>query len=103
MAAAFNRAIAGVAGPQYGYITRAQLPAIGLSRRAIHYRVEVGHLIPVHAGVYAVGHVNVTPVARASAAVLACGKGGVLSHVSSASLWEFIKYWDMPCEVTVVS
>src|SRR3984885_14439838 len=103
MAAAFNRAIAAVAGPQYGYITRARLLAIGLSRPAIHCRVEVGHLIPVHAGVYAVGHVNVTPVARASAAVLACGKGGVLSHGSAASLWGFNKYWDMPFEVTVAT
>ena len=103
MAAAFNRAIAAVAGPQYGYITRAQLLAIGLSRRAIHYRVEVGQLIPVHAGVYGVGHVNVTPVARASAAVLACGKGGVLSHGSAATLWGFNKYWDMPFEVTVAT
>jgi hypothetical protein len=74
-----------------------------LSRRAIQYRAEVGQLIPVHAGVYAVGHVNVTPVARASAAVLACGDDALLSHGSAATLWGFNKYWDMPYEVTVAT
>jgi hypothetical protein len=54
----------------------------------------------VYRGVYAVGHVNSTPLARATAAVLACGERAVLSHGSAATLWGFNKYWDMPFEVT---
>lgn len=103
MAEQLERVIAAVAAEQYGYITRTQLLAIGLSPRAIQYRVEIGQLISVHAGVYAVGHVNKSPVARACAAVLACGTGAVLSHDSAVSLWGFSKYWSMRYEVTVAS
>jgi Transcriptional regulator, AbiEi antitoxin/AbiEi antitoxin C-terminal domain len=99
MADTFDRLIAAVAGKQYGYIMREQLLAIGLGRRAIQYRIETGRLIPVYPGVYAVGHVNSTPVARAFAAVLACGKGAVLGYGSAATLWGFNKYWDAPFEV----
>ncbi len=44
-----------------------------------------------------------TPLARAQAAVLACGERAVLSHSSAASLWGFDKRWDGPFEVTVPS
>lgn len=100
MAEAVDRLIAAVAAEQCGYVTREQLLAIGLNASAIRYRIEIGRLIPVYAGVYAVGHVNSTPVARAFAAVLACGKGAALSHGSAATLWGFNKYWDTPWEVT---
>src|SRR5690349_7590090 len=96
-------AIALIAGRQHGYITRAQLLAIGLGVGAIKYRVELGRLIPVYAGVYAVGYVRRTPEARACAAVLACGEKAALSHGSAASLWGFAKHWDEPFEVTAPS
>jgi hypothetical protein len=96
---ALDKAIAVLAGNQHGYITRAQLLAIGLGARAIRYRVAKRQLIRVHAGVYAVGYLNATPVARAHAAVLACGPRALLSHGSAASLWQFFKHWDMPFEV----
>ena len=79
----------------------AQLLAVGLKPADIKYRVALGRLIRVHSGVYAVGHVNRTPVARAMAAVLACGAEAVLSHGSAAALWGFNKYWDTPFETTV--
>ena len=98
-----EKAIAAVAGRQYGYITRAQLLALGMGERAIEYRIRTGRLIPVHAGVYAVGHLPVTPIAPAFAAVLACGKGALLSHGSGGTLWGYNKHWDRPFEVTVQS
>jgi very-short-patch-repair endonuclease len=101
MADAFDRAIALIAGRQWGYITRAQLLAVGLSPSDIKYRVAIGRLIPLHAGVYAVGYVNRTPVARACAVVLACGDRAALSYGSAATLWGFNHYWDEPFEVTV--
>jgi hypothetical protein len=94
-----ERAIAALAGRQHGYVARRQLLKLGLGRRAIEYRVAVGWLIPVYAGVYAVGHVNATPVARAAAAVLACGDGAVLGYGSAATLWGFNKRWTRPYEV----
>ncbi|MGZ6725550.1 MAG: DUF559 domain-containing protein [Solirubrobacteraceae bacterium] len=42
-----------------------------------------------------------TPLARASAAVLAGGATAVLSHASAMTLWGFFKRWVMPCEITV--
>jgi Transcriptional regulator, AbiEi antitoxin len=88
-------------GRQWGYVTREQLLALGLTASAIRHLLTTGRLIPVHAGVYAVGHLPVGPVARAFAAVLACGPGALLSHGSAATLWGFNKYWDTPLEVTV--
>lgn len=96
-------AIALIAGRQHGYITRAQLLAVGLGRHAIAYRVEIRRLIQVYAGVYAVGYVRRTPEARACAAVLACGEKAMLSHGSAASLWGFDKHWAAPFEVIAPS
>ncbi len=103
MAEAFDTLIAVLAGKQHGYVTRAQLLALGMGAYAINYRIRIRRLIPVYAGVYAVGYVQRTPVARAHAAVLACGEKAALSHASAASLWEFYKHWDMPFEVTAPS
>lgn len=103
MAETFDRLIATLAAKQFGYVTRAQLYGLGLPRRAIEFRIQVGRLIPVYRGVYAVGYVNRTPVAQAAAAVLACGEKAVLSHGSAASLWGFAKHWDEPFEVTAPS
>jgi hypothetical protein len=103
MVDAVERAIATLAARQHGYITRSQLLATGLGRAAIDYRIETGRLIPVYAGVYAVGYVRRTPIERAAAAVLACGEKAALSHGSAASLWGFAKHWDEPFEVTAPS
>jgi hypothetical protein len=74
-----------------------------MGAEAITYRVRVGRLIPVYAGVYAVGHVPGSPVDRAVGALLACGPGAALSHGSAASLWGIFKQWSMPFEVTARS
>lgn len=92
--------IAALAGRQRGYITRAQLLAAGLSSGEITYRIKLGRLIPVYAGVYAVGHLPTLPQDRAVGALLACGKGAVLSHGSAAALWGVFRRWDVPFEVT---
>jgi hypothetical protein len=89
-----------VAARQYGHVTRAQLLELGLAKRTISHRVATGKLIVVHAGVYAVDYPRREPVARACAAVLACGDGAVLSRSSAASLWGMSKRWEFPIEVT---
>jgi len=100
---ALDAAIAAVAVRQYGYVTRQQLLGIGLGPAAIAYRQRVGRLHRVYAGVYALGAVPTVPVARAAAAVLACGAGAALSHVSALCLWGWHKPWDVPFEVTAPS
>lgn len=104
MAEPFDKLIAAVARTQHGYVTRSQLVAHGLGGGAIEYRVKIGRLIPVYAGVYAVGHVPLGLEASAHAAVLACGAGAVLSHDSAAGLWKYLKHWTPPpYEVTARS
>jgi hypothetical protein len=98
-----DKPIAAQARKQHGYVTRCQLLAIGLKPEAIKYRVKLGSLIPVYAGVYAVGHLPLGMEARAHAAVVACGSGAVLSHGSAAALWKYAKDWSMPFEVTAKS
>lgn len=95
-----DRALAALAHRQRGYVTRRQLLKLGLRSDAIVYRVSLGRLIPVYAGVYAVGHVPTSPIDHAAAAVLACGPAAALSHASGATLWGFAERWRTPFEVT---
>lgn len=95
-----DRRVGALARRQQGHVTRAQLLALGMTRHEIAYRLEVGWLIRVYAGVYAVGHLPVDPVAGYAAAVLACGPNAVLSHHTAAALWGFRKPKPGPIEVT---
>lgn len=80
-----------LAGRQHGVVAYGQLRRLGLSARAIEYRLRTGRLHRLHKGVYAVGHAAVTAEGRAFAAVLACGPGAVLSHWSAAWLWGLLR------------
>jgi very-short-patch-repair endonuclease len=68
-------------------LSAAQLYALGFSKDWVRVRVETGWLLPLHRGVYAVGHRRLTRRGHWIAAVLACGDGAVLSHCSAAALW----------------
>jgi hypothetical protein len=72
---------------QHGVVKRADLLALGLSRRGIEHRVTSGRLHLISSGIYAVGRRELTPHGRWMAAVLACGDDAVLSHRSAAELW----------------
>jgi hypothetical protein len=85
---------------QYGHITRAQLLELGFGRGAIAARLANGSFVAVFAGVYAVAPRRDDPIARAAAAVLACGPTAVLSHSSAATLWGMTERWTVPIEVT---
>src|SRR5437588_2802942 len=98
-----EKAIATTAAQQHGHVTRQQLLSLGLGEKAVTYRVRSGRLHRIHPGIYAVGHRRLHPLDRSHAAVLACGPGAVLSHVSAASLWGFFKRWEEPFEVTVAA
>jgi hypothetical protein len=50
-------------------------------------RRQAGLLIPLHQGVYSLGHRRLSRQGRWTAAVLACGPGAVLSHSSAGHHW----------------
>lgn len=84
----WDRAVAVLAAGQHGLVQRRQLLALGLSAGAIEHRVRAGRLHPVHRGVYALGHPNLSREGRWLPGVLAAGPDAVLSHRSAADLWE---------------
>jgi very-short-patch-repair endonuclease len=84
-------------------VTTAQLVEAGLSRAAISKRVRAGRLHRLHQGVYAVGHRDPRPESCWMAAVLACGRGAVLSHMAAASLWRLLRWEGGPVDVSVPS
>jgi very-short-patch-repair endonuclease len=92
---------ASFAARQYGVVTRAQLLAAGMSTSAIHRRVSRGSLIPVHLGVYAVGHTALRPEGSWLAAVFAGGTGAALSHRSAAAAWDLLSTSRTRVEITV--
>lgn len=77
-----------------------ELEALGVSRSAIKKRLATGRLYQIHAGVYAVGHPEISLHGRWRAAVLACGAGAVLSHRDAAQLWGFYESLRRPIDVT---
>lgn len=93
--------IAALAERQHGLVTREQLLALGLRRKAIDYRVSCGRLHVVQRGVYAVGHRLLSREGRWMAAVLAAGPGAVLSHTSAAALWRIRSSSGRRVDVTV--
>jgi very-short-patch-repair endonuclease len=81
-----DRLIVALAVTQHGVVTLEQLVALGLSRRAVRWRISSGRLHPIHRGVYAVGRRDLPIKGHWMAAVLACGEGALLSHQSAATL-----------------
>ena len=80
-----TRRVTEVAQRQGGNVTRWQVLRLGVSVKVQKGCVERGWLIPIHRGVYAVGHRPRTSEERWWGAVLACGPGAALSHGSAAT------------------
>ena len=79
--------VARVAAAQHGVVARRQLLTRGLSPKQIHGRTRRGLLVPIHRGVYAVGHSVLRPEGWWLAAVLAAGPDAVLAGRSAAAHW----------------
>lgn len=94
-----ERAVGALAGRQHGVVSRAQLTRAGLSRQAIHRRIEAGRLVRLHEGVYAVGHTALTRKSHLVAAVYACGCEALASHRAAGALWGLLRP-AQPIEVT---
>lgn len=61
----------------------------------------MGRLHRLHRGVYLLGHSVAPPLARETAAILACGPGAVLSHASAGGLWGILETPPGAIDVTV--
>jgi very-short-patch-repair endonuclease len=94
-----ERRLGALADRQHGIVSLAGLLGLGFGVHGVYARVRDGRLRRLHRGVYAVGHVRITPEGRALAAVLACGPGAVLSHASAAQRWAIrpsaAAHWDV--------
>jgi predicted transcriptional regulator of viral defense system len=96
-----DRAIAALAGRQHGIVTRGQLRELGLSDQTIDRRLSADRLHALYRGIYSVGHRALTVEARWMAAVLACGRGAVLSHRTAAAAWQILPSARRAIDVTV--
>jgi very-short-patch-repair endonuclease len=84
---AVERAIARIGRRQDNVLSGEQLRDAGLGRGAIAHRVKAGAMQRLHIDVYLLGPAPPTQMARARAAVLACGADAVVSHRSAACLY----------------
>jgi very-short-patch-repair endonuclease len=96
-----ERQIARIAGRQDNVITCDQLHSAGLGRGAIAHRTSAGSMQQLHTNVYLLGAAPPTPMARARAAVLACGADAVASHRSAACLYGLLTDLGGDVDVTV--
>lgn len=80
---------------------REQLLQAGLGRGAIAHRVQTGLWQRLHKNVYLLGPAPPTLMARARAAVLACGADAVVSHRSAAELFRLLPNAGGDVHVTV--
>jgi hypothetical protein len=92
--------LARLARSKKGLVTRAELLAAGLGEGQVDWRVQNGLLIPEYDGVYRVGHRAPSLECSYLAAVLACGKGTLLSGRAAAYLYGLLKGDAPPPEVT---
>lgn len=97
-----EQAIARIASRQDNVIDRDQLLEAGLGRGRIARWVSGGRMRRLYRSVYLFGPAPPTPMARARAAVRACGPGAVLSHRSAAALWRIHVGERGRVEITVV-
>jgi hypothetical protein len=93
MAPQIPQQVVALARRQHRIVTRAQLLALGLNPDAIKRSVRGGWLHREHPGVYSVGTPATTPLERAAAAVLACGRGAALAEQSALGLWGLRNPW----------
>ena len=84
-----DEVIARIAERQAGVISHRQLRDLGLKRTAVHRRIQAGRLLPLHRGVYGVGHRRTGSRTARWAAVLRYAPDAVLSHATAADEFGF--------------
>lgn len=97
-----ERSLAVLATRQHGTVATRQLLALGFTRAAVARRVAQGRLHRLRDGVYAVGHMRLSPGGHRWAAVLAGGDGAVASHQTAAGQWDVRSQRGGPQHITVL-
>ena len=100
--------LAALATRQHGVISTKQLITLGFSPQLLVAEVDRGRLLPLHQGVYAVGHRRLTWYSRCWAAVLGAEANevgevvwaAVASHASAAYLWGLYRFAPEVIDVT---
>ena len=93
--------ISAIASGQYGVVSLEQLLSVGFTRRMVDIAVANGRLLPLHRGVFAVGHMPRDPRARRRAATLAINTGAWVSNRSCAVHYRVLRKRPGPIHVTV--
>ena len=83
-------AVSAIAAGQRGLVTSAQLATLGFTKARRESWIRSGRLHRVFRGVYVFGRPMLSQHGRWLAAVLACGPGACLSHLSAALLWGLV-------------
>jgi hypothetical protein len=83
--------ISRLASRSHGIVTRDELVRAGVTQAQIRSRLARGALIPLHRGVFRVGHAAPSLEARYMAAVKACGNGALLHRQAAAHLLGLLK------------
>src|SRR5215218_1279255 len=96
-----HAAVAELAGRQHGLVTHRQLRRLGFSSGSIARSTKALRLHRVHRGVYSVGHPVLSDRGRCLAAVMASGRGAVVSHGAAAWLWGLLPSFPKTIDVTV--
>ncbi len=89
------------AGGRHGLLSRAQLQALGVSRKEMADRIRSGRLVKLHPGVYYLDSIAATWKTAVLASVLAAGPDALSSHRTAAILWNFDAFYSRVIEVTV--
>jgi very-short-patch-repair endonuclease/predicted transcriptional regulator of viral defense system len=96
-----DRLISDLAERQHGVTALRQLVEIGVTRKAVEFRLRCARLHRVHRGVYAVGHRLLSADGWRMAAVLAAGPRAVVSHVDAAAIHGLLQSSRAITEVTL--
>jgi very-short-patch-repair endonuclease len=83
--------LAKLAGRSHGVVTRQEVLRAGITDEEIRTRLANGVLIPIHRGVFRVGHAAPSQLARYMAAVKAGGIGALLCGRAAAHLLGLLK------------
>jgi very-short-patch-repair endonuclease len=79
-----------VAAAQQWRIARRQLRALGIPRKTVYRRTQRGLLIALPGAVFAVGHLEHSPMGDRAAALLAVGPQAALGYISALQHWGLI-------------
>jgi hypothetical protein len=97
-----QREMGRIAAGQHGVVSLPQLQQLGFGKKQVGVMVKRDALRRVHPAVYFVGP-STGPLGREMAAVLACGPGAVVSHISAAYLHKLLPYPANPGPVHVTA